>query len=118
MGSGQDIYEILRMTFVMWTYTDFYLLTNGDRGNRERVQLLRGRVLRHVGHRRGLPQDEHQALRLGDDRDRGDQPQWLATPFNGDLTQWQTSSVSNMGYMFSGATSFDGDLSQWQTSRA
>jgi len=37
--------------------------------------------------------------------------------FNGDLSKWDVSSVTNMAFMFLGATSFDGDISNWRTSR-
>ena len=39
-----------------------------------------------------------------------------ATAFNGNVSTWQTSSVTNMDFTFDGATSFNGDLSRWDTS--
>ena len=39
-----------------------------------------------------------------------------ATSFNGDLSQWNVSSVTEMDSMFYGTTSFNGDLSQWDVS--
>ena len=39
-----------------------------------------------------------------------------ATSFNGDLSSWDVSSVTNMTNMFSYATSFNGDISSWDVS--
>ena len=39
-----------------------------------------------------------------------------ASSFNGDLSGWDTSSVTDMKNMFDGASSFNGDLSDWDTS--
>lgn len=39
-----------------------------------------------------------------------------ATSFEGDLSQWVTSSVTNMGYAFEGAQLFNGDISNWDVS--
>ena len=39
-----------------------------------------------------------------------------ATAFNADISAWDTSSVTNMAGMFSGATSFNADISAWDTS--
>ncbi len=39
-----------------------------------------------------------------------------ASSFNADLSDWDTSSVTDMSNMFNGATSFDGDISDWDTS--
>ena len=39
-----------------------------------------------------------------------------ASSFNGDLSDWDTSSVTHMHNMFDGASSFNGDLSDWDTS--
>ena len=39
-----------------------------------------------------------------------------ATLFNGDLSSWEVSSVRDMSGMFSGAGSFNGDLSSWEVS--
>ena len=36
--------------------------------------------------------------------------------FNGDISQWNTSSVTDMSYMFYEAKSFNSDISQWDTS--
>ena len=33
--------------------------------------------------------------------------------FNGDISQWDVSSVTNMGMMFDGAAAFNGDISHW-----
>ena len=42
-----------------------------------------------------------------------------ATSFNGDLSQWDVSKVTSMGYMFDGATSFTHQLGgAWSTSTA
>ena len=39
-----------------------------------------------------------------------------ASSFNGDLSGWDTSSVTDMKNMFDEASSFNGDLSGWDTS--
>ena len=39
-----------------------------------------------------------------------------ASSFNGDLSAWDVSSVTDMYTMFSGASSFNGDLSNWDVS--
>ena len=39
-----------------------------------------------------------------------------ASSFNGDLSKWDVSSVTDMGYMFDEASEFNGDLSKWNTS--
>ena len=39
-----------------------------------------------------------------------------ATSFNGNLSAWNTSCVTDMYGMFEGATSFNGDLASWNTS--
>ena len=39
-----------------------------------------------------------------------------ATSFNGDISSWNVSSVTDMGYMFNGATSFNRDISSWDAS--
>merc|ERR1712032_164844 len=36
--------------------------------------------------------------------------------FNQDLSKWDVSAVSNMGYMFNGASAFNQDLSKWDVS--
>jgi len=41
---------------------------------------------------------------------------WNASSFNGDISQLDTSSVTNMARMFCVASSFNGDISQWNTS--
>ena len=38
------------------------------------------------------------------------------TSFDGDLSSWNVSSVTHMDNMFRGATAFDGDLSNWDVS--
>lgn len=38
---------------------------------------------------------------------------WGATGFNGDISGWDVSNVTNMIGMFNGATSFNQDLSGW-----
>ena len=45
--------------------------------------------------------------------------QWMffeTVSFNGDLSKWDVSRVTNMHEAFGGATSFNSDLSNWQTS--
>ena len=37
--------------------------------------------------------------------------------FNGGISKWDVSSVTNMNGMFCGETSFNGDLSNWDVSR-
>ena len=39
-----------------------------------------------------------------------------ASSFNGDISNWDTSSVQYMWEMFYGASSFNGNLSNWDTS--
>ena len=39
-----------------------------------------------------------------------------AKSFNGDISSWDTSSVNDMSDMFWNAKSFNGDISQWDTS--
>eukprot|EP00931_Biecheleriopsis_adriatica_P037615 TRINITY_DN21565_c0_g2_i1.p2 TRINITY_DN21565_c0_g2~~TRINITY_DN21565_c0_g2_i1.p2 ORF type:complete len:105 (+),score=17.12 TRINITY_DN21565_c0_g2_i1:44-316(+) len=41
----------------------------------------------------------------------------FATSFNGDISKWDVSKVTNMRDMFSFATSFNGDISKWDVSR-
>jgi len=36
--------------------------------------------------------------------------------FNGDISNWNTSSVTTMSYMFNSATSFNGNISNWDVS--
>ena len=40
-----------------------------------------------------------------------------ADKFNGDLSKWDVSRVTNMNCMFRDASSFNGDLSKWDVSR-
>ena len=40
-----------------------------------------------------------------------------AALFNGDLSKWDVSRVTDMSYMFYHASSFNGDLSKWDVSR-
>ena len=40
-----------------------------------------------------------------------------AKSFNGDLSSWDVSKVTNMIDMFANATSFNGDLSSWDVSK-
>ena len=41
---------------------------------------------------------------------------FLMSDFNGDISKWDVSNVTDMSYMFFGATSFNGDLSSWDIS--
>ena len=38
-----------------------------------------------------------------------------AATFNGDISKWITSSVTDMGWTFNGAAKFNGDISKWIT---
>ncbi len=40
-----------------------------------------------------------------------------ASKFSSDLSNWDTSKVTNMAWMFSSATGFNSDLSNWDTSK-
>ncbi len=40
----------------------------------------------------------------------------VATSFNGNISHWDTSNITNMQEMFSSATSFNQDISSWNTS--
>ena len=40
-----------------------------------------------------------------------------AVAFNGDISKWDVSKVTDMSYMFSFAHLFNGDLSKWDVSR-
>ena len=40
------------------------------------------------------------------------------TAFNGEMSKWDVSKVTNMNGMFQSATSFNGDISKWDVSRA
>jgi len=39
-----------------------------------------------------------------------------ATKFNGDVSDWDVSSVKDMSGMFGNATEFNGDVSSWNVS--
>jgi len=39
-----------------------------------------------------------------------------ATEFNSNVSNWDVSSVTNIGGMFYGATKFNGDISNWNVS--
>ena len=39
-----------------------------------------------------------------------------ASTFDGDISLWNTSAVTNMSFMFNNATSFNGNISTWDTS--
>ena len=39
-----------------------------------------------------------------------------ATKFNGDVSDWDVSSVKEMSDMFNGATEFNSDVSDWDVS--
>ena len=39
-----------------------------------------------------------------------------ASSFNQDLSNWNTSSVIDMGYMFNGASAFNQFIKRWNTS--
>ena len=41
----------------------------------------------------------------------------MVDAFNGDISDWNISSVTGMTFMFSSAYAFNGDLSSWDTSR-
>ena len=41
----------------------------------------------------------------------------MVDAFNGDISDWNISSVTGMAFMFSSAYAFNGDLSSWDTSR-
>ena len=40
----------------------------------------------------------------------------FASAFNGDISTWNVSTVSDMWHLFEGATSFEGNLSNWNVS--
>ncbi len=41
---------------------------------------------------------------------------YSATSFNGDISNWDTSSVTNMSAMFNGASAFNRNLGNWDIS--
>ena len=43
-------------------------------------------------------------------------PTYIETSFNGDISSWDVSSVTNMSEMFLNADSFTGDISNWDVS--
>ena len=42
---------------------------------------------------------------------------WRADSFDGNVSEWDVSQVTDMSYMFGGADSFNGDLSSWNVSQ-
>ena len=40
----------------------------------------------------------------------------VASSFNGDISGWNVSAVTNMDKMFLGASAFNGDISSWNVS--
>ena len=40
----------------------------------------------------------------------------FASAFNGDISTWNVSTVSDMWHLFESATSFEGNLSNWNVS--
>ena len=41
---------------------------------------------------------------------------FYVTTFNGDISSWDVSAVTDMSYMFYNATAFNGDLRLWNVS--
>ena len=42
---------------------------------------------------------------------------YLASSFNGDISEWDTANVTDMSGLFEEAAAFDGDISGWDTSK-
>merc|ERR1712046_350101 len=42
---------------------------------------------------------------------------FMGSKFNGDLSKWKVSKVTDMSWMFDSASVFNGDLSKWDVSK-